>query len=285
MPASVRSRPVSSAATTPSLMIATRSQWAPISPSRWLTSITTRPRSARSCIAAKSSIGLVLGQRRVRLVEEEEAGVDGEGACDLDSLPNRQRAFREQAIRVRLDGQLAKDGQVIARVAREGHPRHLASHGHVLGHREIRPELGFLVHDRHTVARVARLPGRAVDQDLARVSCLLAGQDPDQRALARAVGAGDPQDLASNGYPGPRPGALVSPRTTCGSRAAPSGCPAWKSHPQAPRNRRRRSLRRQLRAFGGLLAEDVHRHGPDRDHADEDELRERADTHDGQTVA
>ena len=55
-------------------MIATRSQWAPISPSRWLTSITTRPSFGEVVHGGEELIGLVLGERGVRLVEEEEAG-------------------------------------------------------------------------------------------------------------------------------------------------------------------------------------------------------------------
>ena len=179
-------------------MTATRSQWASISPSRWLTSITTLPRAARSCIAAKSwsdssSVSAELGSSN-----RKKRASTGERPRDLDALADGERALRERAVaRSGSMAELAQDRQVVGRVTRERDRRRLAADRHVLGDREVRPELRLLVHDRHAVARVARRPRRAVRPGSRPRPA--PPRPPGSRTSVRLpapFGPGDAQDLA-----------------------------------------------------------------------------------------
>ena len=106
-----------------------------------------------------SSVSAELGSsnRKKRRVLRQRPG-------DLDALADRQRAFGQQPVRVALDLELAQDREVGRGQARERDRPRLAADHHVLGDREVGPQLRLLVDDRHAVARVAGRPWRAVQR-------------------------------------------------------------------------------------------------------------------------
>ena len=103
--------------TIPSRMTATRSAVArPARRGGGMTSMTTRPASARPCMRRKSSVGLLLRERRVRLVEEEDARVDApapaRSRCAGGPRAGTPRGARRRA---------SSDGQVVEQPSLLGH--------------------------------------------------------------------------------------------------------------------------------------------------------------------
>ena len=76
-------------------------------------------------------------------------------------------------------------------------PRALATDHQVFGDGQVGEELWLLVHDRHSIGLGTAVPRLAIELDVASVRVGLASQDLDERALARAVRSGDPEDLAA----------------------------------------------------------------------------------------
>src|SRR5262249_262831 len=139
---------------------------------------------------------LVRRQRRVRLVEEHDAGVACERPRDLRALLHREPEPVEDAVAVPFDPQLGE--QRVVAVAEPGPlpTTILEPRVHCLLDRQVREQLGPLVDDGDAVRAVVVRPRAAVDEDLALVARDLAGEDLHHRALARPVGSGDTEDLA-----------------------------------------------------------------------------------------
>ncbi len=138
--------------TRPSRMTATRAACATRSPSRWVTRSTIRPFAGELVHLAEELVRLLVGQRRVGLVEEEDAGVAGDRAGDLGALLGGERAVAEEP--VARDGAMPSASITPASASAEPRPpgaRPLAPDQHVLGDGEVREELRLLVDDRDRV--------------------------------------------------------------------------------------------------------------------------------------
>ena len=105
-------------------------------------------------------VRLLLGQRGVRLVEQEDARVARQRAADLDALLDRQRdlarAGGRRTSRIARSRISARSCGVRGRA--DHAPRPLAADHEVLGHGQVREQLGLLVDDRDAVAIEARCP-------------------------------------------------------------------------------------------------------------------------------
>ncbi len=130
-----------------------------------------------------------------RLVHDEQPGVEGDGLGDLDDLLVGDGQTERRAARVDVYAQPLEEGARLAvhagpvdpPAAAEGHP----AHEDVLGDRQVGEERRLLVDDGD--ARVLRL-GRgaevdllAAEQELSAIAPVDAGDDLDQRRLARTV--------------------------------------------------------------------------------------------------
>ena len=58
---------------------------------------------------SKQFVGFLVGQRRIRLVEQKDLGVARDRACDLGALLGRQRAIGERNIGETLDAERLHD--------------------------------------------------------------------------------------------------------------------------------------------------------------------------------
>jgi len=154
--------------------------------------------------AGEQRLGLALGQRRRRLVEDQDLRRCAEDLGDLDELLGGERQRRDLGARVQpvQPDPLEHRLRLTVQLARAGDPapRRQLAHQQVLLHRQVGQEAELLVDDAD--AGVAGL-GRArrgeippFDDVLALVPFDRAGQDLDQRALAGAVLAGEAHDLA-----------------------------------------------------------------------------------------
>ena len=142
----------------------------------------------------KQPFGLGAGQRRVRLVHDDQLGVDRHGACNLDHLPLRDRQVAHGGIGV--------DMQVDQRHRRtrarlqlaptdNAQPLRHAPHKHVLDHRQRRHHREFLVNDGdpgvHGLDRPLEIHVLAIKDDAALIAVDDAAQHLDQRRLAGAI--------------------------------------------------------------------------------------------------
>ncbi len=165
IPSWVSASPSSTPVQTPSRMMATRSACSASSASRCDTRMTTWPASASSVHAPEEVARLLVGERGVRLVEQEDARVAGERAPDLVRCRTARGTLPERHDRRRRGWR----GPPAARAPAASRPRTqraraLAADHEVLGDREVREQLRLLVDDRHAVAvgrRVPRLRRRA----------------------------------------------------------------------------------------------------------------------------
>ena len=169
---------------------------------RWLTNRIATPWLFRSRTSRNSSCDLVRGERRGRLVHDEDANVQRDRLGDFHRLLRGQREAARRAAHVERDAELGED--------RLGLAEHLppADHGaailmadeNVLGDVQIGKQQRFLIDRRD--AHALRLGGARdrdrppCQQDLATVGLMDAGDDLDQRRLAGAVLAQQRVDFA-----------------------------------------------------------------------------------------
>ncbi len=152
---------------------------------------------------------LLDAERRGRLVEDQHAGAEIDGAGDREALPLAARKRADRLMRIAdMDADLvhffAVDG--VRRAPVEALPGPPAAH-RLAAHEEV-------PHDRHQrnggevlvdrgdaeierVARARKMHRPAVEEDLAGIGRMDAGEDLDQRRLAGAVVAEEAADLAA----------------------------------------------------------------------------------------
>ena len=152
---------------------------------------------------SKRRRGFLQGQRGGRLVEHQHLDVAGQRLDDLDHLlvAHREAADLGAGLEVHLEQvqQLLRPPVHRSLVDQaEGTERLLVGED-VFRHRQVGHQAELLEH--HADARLLALMGvvkrnlTAVEEDPARVGSVGAGQDVDQRGLARAVLAHQRQDL------------------------------------------------------------------------------------------
>src|SRR5205823_4929727 len=125
-----------------------------------------------------------------------QAGLLSDGPCDLGALPDGEAAVIEEPVLVASDVELGEDVQIGGPQPRNAVAAVFPPDEQVVGEGQVQPYLRLLMDHRDAVLGGERVPGRAVDHDLAAVAGLLAGQDAHERALAGAVRPGDAEDLA-----------------------------------------------------------------------------------------
>ena len=139
------------------------------------------------------------------LVHDEDAGVEREGLGDLDELLLAHAQAGDAGVGVEVDAEAGEEARgrrrTMARRSRKRPARQrLAAEEDVGGDAELGDEVELLVDDGDAgplgVADAGEADGRAVDQDLAGVGGLDAGEDLHQRRLAGAVLAHERVNLA-----------------------------------------------------------------------------------------
>ncbi len=148
--------------------------------------------------------GLLGVERRRRLVHDNQARVERDGAGDGHKLLDRGRVLPERCSHVDVDAEPAEDlagpGVRGAPVDQEPQPPRLVAHHHVLGDRAQWHEVELLVNRgdarRLRFARACDLARRAGEADRAGVAAIDASEDLDERRLARAVLADQRVNLA-----------------------------------------------------------------------------------------
>ncbi len=173
------------------------------SPSLWLMKITPKPCACERFDRGEQAQGLLRGQDRGRLVEDQHAGAAVERLDDLEPLlladaerADRARPGRAAGRSVRRSRRAAR-----ARPARSSMPAPPGQADHqVLEHAVARHQVEVLVDHADAggerVGGAADRHGRAVDPDLAGIRPVEAEQDVHQRGLAGAVLAEQAHDLA-----------------------------------------------------------------------------------------
>ena len=145
---------------------------------------------------------LDVGQRRGRLVEDEDAGVACQHPRKLDKLATADAELRHR----RLQRQIAQPDTLerrprpVTKFLAAVKQRHLAvAEPDVVQHRERRSEAQLLCHQRDAellrVLRIADLDRLAIDADDTGIGRVHAGDDFHQRALACSVFAADRADF------------------------------------------------------------------------------------------
>ncbi len=151
-------------------------------------------------------LGLCDPERRGRLVEDHELGVPLDGLRDRDGLPlaARQRCDRPQDRRNRRDGErLQRRGRALCHLGlvQDLPAVQLAAEVHVLDDVEVVAESEILVDDLDPEARRVLRPvdadRLALEEDLAAVGGVRAGDGLHERGLARAVVADERHHLAA----------------------------------------------------------------------------------------
>ena len=142
-------------------------------------------------------------QRRGRLVQDQQPGLERQRLRDLDGLARAERQIRATGVRIDVDLQQAKQTPglpLFPAPADDAPPGPAGAEEEVLAHAELRHQAEFLVDDRDSslagIRRRRVLGGLASELDPAAVRPLRARDDPDQRALAGAVLADQAQHLA-----------------------------------------------------------------------------------------
>ena len=154
----VRSGGATTFVQTPSRMIATRSACRTSSASRWETRMTTWPASARTMHAPEQVLGLLVGQRRVRLVEEARCARIGRGRAPISVRCWTASGTRSSGVSA--TSRMARSAISVALLGTQAAPAHpgaLAADHQVLADREVREQLGLLVD--HGDAILVRGPG------------------------------------------------------------------------------------------------------------------------------
>ena len=144
---------------------------------------------------AEEYLRLFFGERRRRLVEDQQPTVIREGFGDLHELLFRNAQTRNALFHVDVDFELAHDLPCLAReqlfVDDAQLFQRLARNEEILRHIKLRQQVEFLMHDANALSVDVR---RAVNRqrlphidDLSRVRLLDAGDDLDERRFTRAV--------------------------------------------------------------------------------------------------
>ena len=151
----------------------------------------------------EEALHLLPGNGRRRLVHDEHAGIDGQRLGNLDRLSFGDAQHLDRKTHVERQIQ---DGEELARSRLHGRPvdpsgpQWLPSDEHVLRDRQIGEEDRVLVNDRDAAPlRIERAVDGGlgtVDEDPAFVRGKHAGQNLDERALARSVLAREGVDTA-----------------------------------------------------------------------------------------
>ena len=117
------------------------------------TSITMRPASASACMRRKSSLDSSVGQRRVRLVEEQHARVARERARDLGALLDRERAVAERPVARRRGCRARRSSCALAARRRPARSQPCSSRPTTMfsADGQVREQLRLLVHDGDAV--------------------------------------------------------------------------------------------------------------------------------------
>ena len=147
-------------------------------------------------------VDLLGGEDRRRLVHDQDPRAAVEQLQDLDALLLTDRQLPDLGARIdpqaELPGELAHLGLGLAGAQQE--PRRVKPEDDVLGHRLRRHEREVLVDHadagRDRIARRVERDRPTVEQDLATVRTVQAGEDVHERALAGAVLAEHGMDLA-----------------------------------------------------------------------------------------
>ena len=129
-----------------------------------------RPVAGELVHLAEELARFLVGQRRVRLVEEEDAGVAGDRARDLGALLGGERAVAEELVGEMADAERIHDARHRRRRGC-GQPVRVPSRpaSTFSRHGEVGEELRLLMDDRDGVPVADRRPGPAVEGELARV--------------------------------------------------------------------------------------------------------------------
>ena len=153
---------------------------------------------------AEQPLDLVPGERGGRLVHDQHARVERERLGDLHELLVGDREPADGLLGIELDAeavhQLLHRAVQLAAVDAAHRPERVAAHHHVLRHRQVGEERRLLVD--HRDARVAGIRGAVerdrltVDQHVALVGPLYAGEHPHDRRLAGAVLTRERPDLS-----------------------------------------------------------------------------------------
>ena len=94
-----------------------------------------RPVAGELVHLAEQLVRFLVGQRRVGLVEEEDARVAGDGARDLGALLGGERAVAEELVGEMADAERIHDAGIGGAEPRPAGPRSLAPGKHVLARR------------------------------------------------------------------------------------------------------------------------------------------------------
>ena len=155
---------------------------------------------------AEQDLRLAVRQAAGGLVEGDDLGVLHDGLADLHHLALRDGQVRQARRRVQVHadvGQLLGHPLAGGLVVHQAEARGQAAQQHVLGHGQLGHVLQLLVDDGHAggdgVAGRCEVALLAVDDEPPAVGLVLAAEDLQQRALARAVLAQQAHDLARAG--------------------------------------------------------------------------------------
>ena len=165
---------------------------------------------AQAAQQREQRVGLVRGQGRGRLVHQEDARAQGQGLGDLDQLHLRAAQPRHRQRRVDVEIQQIQPalrlGPHLGIVDPADRTRPQPLQHDVLGHREARDQVALLVDDADPGgdrrARIGEANRAAIEQQLARIGLVDAGQDLDQGGLAGTVLAQQRVDRAARRAPG-----------------------------------------------------------------------------------
>jgi hypothetical protein len=130
----------------------------------------------------KQFAGLLVGQRRIRLVEQKHLRIARHRAGDLGALLGRERAIGEQAIGEPVDAERLHHLRVGGAESGTAGARALAPDQHVLGDGEVGEQLRFMMDDGDGAPIRRRRPGSAVERQFA---ALRPAADRDRRQPAR----------------------------------------------------------------------------------------------------
>ena len=168
-------------------------------------------------------LGVALGERAGRLVEDDDPRARDQGPGHLDQLLGAHaqvadpRLGPDVGMFEQVEG-LGDDPPMLAAADQPGPDPLLAEHDVGLD-RQVGRQRQLLIDHGHAarqgLARAARRVGLARERHRARVGPIRAAEDLHQRALARAVLADQGADLARVDARARRRRAPASPRTTC----------------------------------------------------------------------
>ena len=152
----------------------------------------------------EEAVDLDGGERRGRLVHDDDSGIEREGLGDLDQLLLGDREAERDPVEVEPDAEPLEDrlGLRVHRREVDAAPgaQRLAADEDVLDHREVGEERRLLVDDRDpgvaSVGRAAQRDLDTVDEQLPAVGRVHSGEDLHERRLARPVLADEGMSLA-----------------------------------------------------------------------------------------